>query len=94
METYTNQFFVMKNLLQSFANTTGLKANFSKYMMIPLNMMDIRTEELTSSFGCILGSLPITFLGYPLGVSKPRVTDFLPMVTILKKIKILMLLTI
>jgi hypothetical protein len=31
-------FFFLKALLQSFAESTGLKVNYSKSMMIPVNV--------------------------------------------------------
>ena len=36
---------------------------------------------LAQVFGCVVGSLPFTYLGLPLGLTKPKVIDFLPLVT-------------
>ncbi|WVZ64664.1 LOW QUALITY PROTEIN: hypothetical protein U9M48_014158, partial [Paspalum notatum var. saurae] len=34
--------------------------------------------HLSRTFGCQIGSLPFTYLGLPLGTTKPRITDFTP----------------
>jgi hypothetical protein len=35
---------------------------------------------LARTFGCSKGSLPFTYLGLPLGITKPKIQDFLPLV--------------
>jgi hypothetical protein len=35
---------------------------------------------LEGTFGCSKGSLPFTYLGLPLGITRPRTQDFLPLV--------------
>ena len=81
MEACGRQLFTLKALLDSFASSTGLKVNFSKSMMVPINLNAQKLNHLASTFGCKIGSLPFTYLGLPLGLTKPRVDDFLPLVT-------------
>jgi hypothetical protein len=50
-------------------------------MMLPINMTDERLDFLARTFGCSKGSLPFTYLGLPLGLTKPKVQDFLSLVT-------------
>lgn len=50
-------------------------------MLVPINMLDSKASSLAQSFGCIVGSLPFTYLGLPLGLSKLKVIDFLPLVS-------------
>jgi hypothetical protein len=38
-------------------------------------------DTLATSFNCAKGSLPFTYLGLPLGTTKPRVADFLPLIS-------------
>jgi hypothetical protein len=38
MEACGRQLFTLKALLNSFASSTGLRVNFSKSMMIPINL--------------------------------------------------------
>jgi hypothetical protein len=73
MEGCDKQLFVLKALLSSFAAETGLRVNFSKSM--------IELNTLLSTFGCSIGSLPFTYLGLPLGLTKPKVDDFMPLIT-------------
>jgi len=81
MEGCARQLFVMKALLNTFADSTGLKVNFSKSMLVPINLSEERLQHLAATFGCSTGSLPFTYLGLPLGTTKPRVEEFLPLVT-------------
>jgi hypothetical protein len=47
--------------------------------MIPLNMSQEQAAILSSTFGCQLGTLPFTYLGLPMGTTKPRVEDYMPL---------------
>ena len=49
-------------------------------MLVPINVDDQRTITLAQSFGCEVVSFPFTYLGLPLGISKPNVIDCLPLV--------------
>ena len=50
-------------------------------MLVPINMSVEEAEVLASDFGCIVGSFPFTYLGLHLGLSKPKIADFLPLVS-------------
>jgi hypothetical protein len=50
-------------------------------MMLPINLSEERLDLLAGTFGCSKGSLPFTYLGLPLGLTKPKVQEFLPLVT-------------
>ncbi|WVZ99154.1 hypothetical protein U9M48_044493 [Paspalum notatum var. saurae] len=80
LEGDTRQLLFLKALLNSFADSVGLKINFSKTSMTPINTSQERLKHLASTFGCSAGSLPFTYLGLPLGTTKPKVEDFLPLV--------------
>lgn len=79
MEGCGAQLFVLKALLQCFSLSTGLKVNFQKSMMVPINVSPEKLTHLARTFGCSTGSLPFTYLGLPMGITKPRV-EFLPIV--------------
>ena len=81
MEACFSQILTLKNLLQEFSNSTGLMVNYSKSMLVPVNVVENRTSLLAQLFGCVVGSLPFTYLGLPLGLTKPKVIDFLLLVT-------------
>jgi hypothetical protein len=80
MEGDPRQLFFLKTLLQNFSDSTGLRVNYTKSMMLPINISEERLELLARTFGCSKGSLPFTYLGLPLGTTKPKVQDFLPLV--------------
>jgi hypothetical protein len=48
--------------------------------MVPINVTDERLEVLASVFGCQKGSLPFTYVGLPLGTTKPKIDDFLALI--------------
>lgn len=50
-------------------------------MIVPINVEESKSGDLAHNFGCSLGSFPFTYLGLPLGLAKPKVVDFLPLVT-------------
>jgi hypothetical protein len=73
--------FNLKGLLRSFSDSTGLHVNFSKSFLVPINLSDAKTVYLAHTFGCAVGSMPFTYLGLPLGTTKPTLQDFSPMLT-------------
>ena len=75
MQASTTQLFALKGILQSFGASTGLKVNYSKSMLVPINISDKELDHLARTFNCQKGSLPFTYLGLPLGLQKPRVVD-------------------
>ena len=79
MKAYQRELFCLKGLLQSFSNSTGLKINYAKSSMVPLNITNDHAEMLAQTFGCRLATLPFTYLGLPLGTTKPRVDDYMPL---------------
>lgn len=81
MEGCPNQILHLKSLLHTYAISTGLHVNYSKSMMVPINMSAERRNVLAQTFGCSVGTLPFTYLGMPLDLTKPKVEAFLPMVT-------------
>lgn len=49
--------------------------NYSKSIMVPVNVHQDRMEVLAAAFGCSIGSMPFTYLGLPMGTTKPRMED-------------------
>lgn len=68
------------NLLNTFAESTGLRVNYSKSFMVPINVSDEKMQYLANTFSFQVGSLPFTYLRVPLGIHKPSVADCLPLV--------------
>lgn len=53
----------LKLLLIGFEQLSGLKINFFKSEMIPLNLDDLERVNLASILECKTSNLPITYLG-------------------------------
>jgi hypothetical protein len=80
MEVDARQLVFMKALLNNFVEIIGLKVSFSKSIMVPINIFEDKLDQLSRTFGCSKGSLPFTYLGLPLSLTKPKLDDFLPVV--------------
>ena len=85
MRADINQVLHLKDLLDTFADSTGLKVNFSKSSMVPINVSDENIAALTSAFGCQTASMPFTYLGLPMGTTKPRMKDLTPLMDKVEK---------
>jgi hypothetical protein len=81
MEGDVNQLQHLKDILHSFAESTGLKVNFEKSFMAPINISEERLDFLASTLGCAKQTLPFTYLGLPLSLTKPSVAHFWPLVS-------------
>lgn len=73
MEACSRQIFMLKALLNIFADSTGLRVNYAKSMMVPINVTPEKMEPLANTFGCVQGTLPFTYLDLPSGLTKPRI---------------------
>jgi hypothetical protein len=59
MPAEESQLLNLKNILGAYSVSTGLKVNYSKSSIIPIN----------SVLGCRVCSIPFTYLGLPLGTT-------------------------
>jgi hypothetical protein len=48
--------------------------------MVPINLASDRAWNFADLLGCKISSLPFTYLGLPLGTTKPNVQDLMPLV--------------
>jgi hypothetical protein len=76
---------VLKKSLQTFSLSTGLKVNYQKSSLVPINVPEDSVAQLAVAFGCQIASLPFTYLGLPLGTTKPKIQDLTPIVTRLER---------
>jgi hypothetical protein len=74
-----DQILHLKGLLRAFANSTSLRVNFHKSSMVPLNVPNAKLQALASVFGCQIASVPFTYLGLPMGTTKPQMADLTPL---------------
>ena len=75
------QVETLKKLLVDYAASIGLRLNFQKSTLIPINVAPAEALGFADMFGCVVGEMPFTYLGLPLGTTKPTVMDFMPLVT-------------
>ena len=74
------QLEVLKSVLNSFSLATGLQINYHKSSMYPINVDATSANVLAAQFGCQLGVMPFTYLGLPVGTTRPKIVDLLPLV--------------
>jgi hypothetical protein len=80
MEACSKQLFFLKAMLNSFAESTGLHVNYHKSNIYPINVSDQKMEILANTFHCKIGSMSFTYLGLPLGLKRPNLGAFLPLI--------------
>lgn len=51
----------------------------STLRQVPINVSSEKMKILAGTLGCQVGSLPFTYLGLPLGASKPKIEEFAPL---------------
>jgi hypothetical protein len=85
MEVCPRQLLVLKALLNTFANSAGLRVNYSKSSMYPINIPEDKLQHMAVTFHCQAGNFPFTYLGLPLSTSNPTVQDCLPMALRIEK---------
>lgn len=61
-----NQFRSIQSMLSCFEAVLGLKINLFKSKVIPVGSIG-NVQELVTILGCGVSSLPLTYLGLPLG---------------------------
>jgi len=79
MQADARQLFFLKSLLKAFAESTGLHVNYRKSQMLPVDVSAEKMDLLAQTFGCSIGTLPFTYLGLPMGTTKPGMEDLTPM---------------
>jgi hypothetical protein len=85
LEADPEQLAVLKQTLLDFSVSTGLSVNYHKSCMLPINISDQQVQDLAQGFGCVVGTFPFTYLGLPMGTTKPRIVDLMPLVDRLER---------
>lgn len=70
----------MKQILLDYATSVGLRINFQKSTLIPINLQPADARVFAALFDCAIGQMPFTYLGLPLGTTRPSVSDLMPLV--------------
>lgn len=80
-----NQMELLCHTLFSFLFASGLKLNMAKSELIGCNVEAGTVMRMAQKYGWTVGTLPITYLGAPLGGNPRRLAFWEPMLTKLKK---------
>lgn len=87
LEKDTKRARNLKDILSYFQMMSGMRINYNKSEIVPLNLEDSDLLEISNIFGCPAGAFPIRYLGIPLHYQKLRREDLQPLVDkILKKL--------
>lgn len=70
----------IKRIFIFFQVISGLKINFDKSMIYGIKIQDSFLLSYAEIFGCKPSSLPIEYLGLPLGANPKRVSTWQPIV--------------
>jgi Reverse transcriptase (RNA-dependent DNA polymerase) len=66
LEATMDNIQVLKWLLLGFEDLSGMKIKFSKYELVPLNVIEHEGNQLAKQLGCKVSNLPLMYLGMPL----------------------------
>jgi hypothetical protein len=72
-------------MLLLFSKSTGLHVSYHKSSMLPINVDPVEIARLAAVFGCVVGTLPFTYLGLPVGTTKPKILDLMPLVDCMER---------
>jgi hypothetical protein len=64
MHARCQQVLVMKDILEIYVISTGLKINFHKSSLIPINLSEASAHTIADILGCSIASMPFTYLGF------------------------------
>jgi hypothetical protein len=68
----------LKLILYCFEWLSGLKINFHKSEVFAFRVSQIEKEEMANSLNCVLGELPMKYLGIPVSDKHLNINAFTP----------------
>jgi hypothetical protein len=79
MQASKKELLCLKSLLETFGISAGLRVNYAKSALVPLNMSHQHATYMAGVFGCKIQGMPFPYLGLPMGSTKTRVEHFAPL---------------
>jgi hypothetical protein len=79
MKASQRELFCLKGILEAYAQATGLRVNYAKSCLVPLNLSNEKAELLVGVFRCKTQGMHFIYLGLPMGITKPRVEHYAPL---------------
>jgi hypothetical protein len=80
MKADVGRLTLLKVILHKINLSSWLKFNFHKSRLVPINISKEQSYSLASAFGYSVGSFAFTYLGLPLGLTKPLVKYYAPLI--------------
>ena len=80
MEKDTSSAVNLKWILTCFEQVSGMRINYNKSELIPINMSKEETQPYVDIFQCVMGDFPVKYLGIPLHFERLRKEDLLPLI--------------
>jgi hypothetical protein len=93
LENSLQSIINLKWILACFKHMFGMRINFHKCDLVPINVDDNHAQLIAQSLSCKLGYFPMQYLGVPLHHSKLRREDIQPVVDKILKIRAKVLFT-
>lgn len=84
-EANWDEIRVLKRTLRCFEVMSGLKINFHKSIVCGIGMEEELVKEFANSLNCLTQSLPLSYLGLPLGANPRKKSTWKPVVEKFKK---------
>ena len=74
-----------RRILDCFGVMSGLRINYDKSALVPINYGRELVHQVKRVLGCLEVSLPITYLGIPLGANPKRLHTWQPVIDKIRK---------
>lgn len=85
MPTCPAQLQQLQSLVHLFSKASGLKVNYHKSSLLPINVSEEVVQHLSTLLGCAIGTFPFIYLGTPLGFTKPKMEFFMYIIERIQK---------
>jgi hypothetical protein len=84
-EACVENLWTMKAILKWFELISGLKVNFLKSKLIGINVEASFLDSAASFLKCVVGLLPFTYLGLPVGANPRRLSTWNPVLDVIQR---------
>ncbi|KAJ4792133.1 RNA-directed DNA polymerase (reverse transcriptase)-related family protein [Rhynchospora pubera] len=81
MEANPRSLLVVSEILSNFAQLSGLRVNDAKCLFVPISVSAPAINHISSILRCQAKELPITYLGLPLSIRRPKKIHFQPLIS-------------
>ncbi|KAJ3707671.1 hypothetical protein LUZ61_011376 [Rhynchospora tenuis] len=81
MEANSRSLLVVSEILSNFASLSGLRVNDAKCLFVPISIDESVLPNIASILRCQAKELPITYMGLPLSIRRPKKIHFQPLIS-------------